>query len=83
MPSDTDALLRSVRRWLLVIAFLLGIGVIVLANIGYLLTLTRLTFIHSLVFSGAGVVGGGVALISGLKSLGSYSADGSGTQLTE
>ena len=81
MPSDIDALLRSVRRWLLAIAFLLGIGVIALANMGYLLTFP--TFLYSLVFSIAGVIGGVVALIAGLKLLGSYSPSEDGGQSTE
>ncbi len=73
MPSDTSPLFRSIRRWLMVIAFLLGIGVITLAHTAYVLTITRTTYVQSLVFSIAGVIAGAVAVIAGLKLLGDFS----------
>jgi len=73
MLSETTALLRSIRQWLLVIAFLLGIGVLTLAHIGYVRNATRILFWQSLVFSVAGVLGGLVATIAGIKLLGSHS----------
>lgn len=74
MPSETDELLRQIRWWLLVIAFLLGVGVLTLAHTGYLLTVTSLLYWQSLVFSLAGVTSGAVALVAGLKILGSLSS---------
>ena len=73
MPSETTTLLRSIRQWLLVIVFLLGIGVLTLAHIGYIQNATRILFWHSLVFSVAGVLGGLIAAIASLKLLGSHS----------
>lgn len=73
MPSDTNALLRSIRRWLLVIVFLLGIGLLTLAHIGYVQNVTRLLYWQSLVFSVAGMLGGVVAFIASIKILGGYS----------
>jgi len=73
MPSETTTLLRSIRQWLLVIVFLLGIGVLTLAHIGYVQNSTRILFWQSLIFSGAGVLGGLIATIAGIKLLGSYS----------
>lgn len=72
MPSDPDALLRQIHRWLLVIAFLLGVGVITLAHTGYVLTVTSLLHWQSLVFSVAGVSGGVIALVAAIKVLGSF-----------
>lgn len=72
MPSDTNSLLRSIHRWLLVIAFLLGVGIITLAHIGYVQNANRILYWQSLVFSVAGVLGGVVALVAGIRILGSY-----------
>jgi hypothetical protein len=60
MPSDTDsdAIYRSLRRWLRVIAFALGIGLVTLADIGYVVT----NYQDGLVFALTGVAGGVVAL---------------------
>jgi Na+-transporting NADH:ubiquinone oxidoreductase subunit NqrB len=71
MSSDTDALLRQIRRWLLVIAFLLGVGILTVAHTGYILTVTSLLYWQRLVFSAAGVIGGVIAFIAGIKILGS------------
>jgi len=73
MPSETTALLHSIRHWLLVVVFLLGIGVLTLAHIGYVQNVTRMLFWQSLVFSVAGVLGGLIAAIAGIKLLGNYS----------
>lgn len=67
VPASTNALLRSIRRWLLVVAFLLGVGVVTLADIGYITT----RYQDGLLFALAGVAGGTVALVAGLKVLGS------------
>ena len=83
MPSETNALLHSIRYWLLVIAFLLGIGILTLAHIGYVQNTTRLLYWQSLVFSVAGVLGGVVALIAGTKILASYSRSGPDGRSTE
>lgn len=62
MPSDTDAVLRSIRRWVLVVAFLLGVGVVALADAGYVVS----GYQDGVVFGAAGVAGGTVALVAGL-----------------
>jgi hypothetical protein len=74
MSSDTNPLLRSIHRWLLVIAFLLGVGIITIAHIGYVQNATHILYWQSLVFSVAGVLGGVVALVAGLMILRSYSS---------
>lgn len=66
MPSDSAELLRSIRRWLLVIVFLLGVGVVTLADAGYMMS----GYQDGPVFAVAGVIGGFVALIAGLRILG-------------
>ncbi|MFB6250547.1 MAG: hypothetical protein ABEI27_02475 [Halobellus sp.] len=71
MPSataETTALLRSIRRLLLGIAFLLGIGLVVLADTGYLTA----GYQDGLLFGVGGVAGGIVALASALAWLGSW-----------
>jgi Na+-transporting NADH:ubiquinone oxidoreductase subunit NqrB len=73
MPSESDVLLQQIRRWLLVIALLLGVGTVTLANTGYVLTVTRLLYWQRLVFSAAGVIGGVVALTAGVQLLRSFS----------
>ncbi|EMA25226.1 hypothetical protein C443_03484 [Haloarcula argentinensis DSM 12282] len=74
MSSETTALLGSIRQWLLVIVFLLGVGVLTLAHIGYVQNNTQMLFWQSLVFSVSGVLGGLIATIAGIKLLGSYSS---------
>jgi len=73
MPSETTTLLRSIRHWLLLIVFLLGIGVLTLATIGYVQNATGILLWQSRVFSVTGVLGGLIAAIAGIKLLGSYS----------
>ncbi len=68
MPSNSDALLPSVRRWLLVAVFLLGIGVIGIADIAY----TVSDYGNSPLPVAIGVTGGLVALIPGLRTLGTF-----------
>lgn len=65
MPSSTDALLRSIRRWMLIITFLLGLGVVALAQTGYLVTGAR----EGTLFAAVGVSGGVVALLAVLGLL--------------
>lgn len=38
MPSETTVLLRSIRRWLLLITFLLGVTLTTVARAGYLVS---------------------------------------------
>lgn len=83
MPSETTALLRSIRQWLLAGVFLLGIGVLTLAHTGWLLTATRILYWQSLVFSIAGVLGGTVAGVAGVKILTNRSVSVSEEQPTE
>lgn len=74
VTSETETLLRSIRRWLMAIAFLLGVGLIALADVGYITT----TYQDSLLFAIVGVVGGTFALVSGLwllRDLGGGSED--------
>lgn len=60
MPSSTDAVLRSIRRWILSIAFLLGLGVVALAATGYDLTGAK----EGTLFAVVGVSGGVVAALA-------------------
>jgi len=77
MPSSTVAVLRSIRRWMLIIAFLLGLGVIALAATGYNVTGAQ----EGALFAVVGVAGGVVALIAilalfwGLITLSTDTAD--------
>ena len=71
MPSSSDAVLRSVRRWLLVGVFLLGVGIIALADIAY----TVSGYGSGPIPAAVGVTGGVIALIAGVKALGTLSAD--------
>jgi len=73
MPSESDMLLQQIRRWLLVIALLLGVGIVTLAHTGYLLTVTSLLYWQSLVFSATGVIGGVIILTAGVQLLRSFS----------
>jgi hypothetical protein len=71
MPSTSDAILRAIYRWLLVAVFLLGVGVIALAEIAY----TVSDYSNGPVPAVVGVTGGLVALIAGLKALENFVAD--------
>lgn len=70
MPSDSDAILQSIRRWLLVAVFLLGLGVIALADISY----TVSDYGGGPIPAAVGVTAGALALVAGLKALGTFSA---------
>ncbi|MFC4447518.1 hypothetical protein [Halorussus aquaticus] len=83
MPSETIVLLRSIRRWLLVGVFLLGVGVLTLAHTGYILTNTEILYWQRLVFSIAGVLGGVVAGVAGVKLLGKRPTSAPDEQATE
>ncbi|WP_139175353.1 hypothetical protein [Haloarcula vallismortis] len=50
---------------------LLGIGTIVLANTGFIIT----DYQDGLLFAGAGGVGGLISLVAGLRILGTFSED--------
>ncbi len=69
MPSNSDGILRSVRRWLLVAVFLLGLGVIALADIAYNVS----GYGNGPIPAVVGVTGGLIALIAGIKVLGTLS----------
>jgi len=71
MPSETTVLLRSIRRWMLVSTFLLGVGVVAIADMGYLLT----NYQDGLIWAITGVVGGVVALAAGIQFLRTYLPD--------
>jgi hypothetical protein len=79
MPSDSPALLRSIRRWLLVTVTLFGIGLVVLADTGYILS----GYQDGPLFAVAGVTGGVVAVVAGLKTLGSLLAPADHERSTE
>jgi len=83
MSSEADALLRSIRQWVLVGVFLLGIGILTLAHTGWILTATSTLYWQSLVFSIAGVFGGIVAGVAGMKILSSYSPSAPNRQSTD
>lgn len=70
MPSSPDALLRSVRRWLLVTVFVLGVGVVALADIAYKITGYTAGFVPAVI----GATGGFVALAAGLRAIGTLSS---------
>lgn len=78
MPSDSMELLRSIRRWLLVTVFLLGICVVTVADAGYVVS----DYQDGLIFGVAGLIGALVALIAGLRILGTFasSTDTEGTR---
>lgn len=71
MPSNSNSLLRSIRRWLLISVFLLGIGVIMLADIAYIVS----NYESGGIPAAVGITGGVIALITGGKVLGSFSAE--------
>jgi hypothetical protein len=63
MSSETISLLRSIRRWTIAIAFLLGIGVVAVADLGYILT----GYQDELLWAITGVAGGVVALAAAVQ----------------
>lgn len=65
MPTETTELLGSIRRWLLAIAFLLGVGVATLAEIAFVSPGHE----GEVVFVTAGVFGVLVALGAGIQLL--------------
>jgi di/tricarboxylate transporter len=67
MPSDSDTLLRSIRRWVLIAVFLLGIVVVTLADIAY----TVSNYEGGELSAAVGVIGGSIALVAGVMILGS------------
>lgn len=69
MSSNSDALVRSVRRWLLVAVFLLGLSVVALADIAY----TVSGFSSGPIPAVVGVTGGLIALIAGIRAFGTLS----------
>lgn len=68
MPSNSDALLQSIRRWLLIAVFLLGVGVITLADVAYIVSNYEAEGISAAV----GVSGGTIALVAGVQILRSF-----------
>lgn len=66
-----EPLLRSIRRWLLAAVFLLGVGLIGLADAGYAVAGDT----DGPVFAAVGIVGGVVALAAGLALVGSLGQD--------
>lgn len=67
ISSNSDALLRSMRRWVLIAVFLLGVAVILLADVAYLVS----NYEAGGISATAGVIGGTISLIAGVKVLGS------------
>ena len=67
MPSDTaeNADLRSIRRWLRVVAFALGIGLVALAEIGHITA----GYHSGLLFAVTAAAGGVVALAAAVTLL--------------
>lgn len=66
MPAESTEIQRSIRRWLRVVAFTLGVGLVGLANIGYLVA----SYQEGLFFAITGLAGAVVALVAGLKIIG-------------
>jgi hypothetical protein len=67
MSSDSDTLLRSIRRWVLIGVFLLGIVVITLADIAYVVS----NYEGGELPTAVGIIGGSIAVVAGVKILGS------------
>lgn len=61
MPSETTLLLRSIRRWILLSTFLLG--VVSIADMGCILT----NYQDDMIWAIAGVAGGIIALAAGIQ----------------
>jgi len=71
MPSETTVFLRSIRRWVLLSTFLLGVGVVTVADMGYILS----NYQDEVVWAIAGVAGGLVALAAGIQFVRTYFPD--------
>ena len=65
MPSETEYLLRSIRRWLKVAVFLLGVMLVALSNVGY----TATGYESGALYAATGLVGGVVAVAAVLSAL--------------
>jgi hypothetical protein len=80
VPPERVGLLRSIRRWLLAVAFLLGAGLATLAHVGYVAS----GYADGPVFAVAGTAGGTVAVVAAVYWLGSVTrpidADGGGRE---
>lgn len=68
MPSDSNAVLLPIRRWLLAGVFLLGVSVITLAHTAEVVSGYRSELIPAVV----GVAGGLVALLALLRLVPSF-----------
>ncbi|WP_435101675.1 hypothetical protein [Halarchaeum sp. P4] len=71
MPSETTVLLRSIRRWLLVSTFLLGVGIVAVVDIGNILT----NYQDKAMWGGVGIAGAVVALAAGVQFVRTYLPD--------
>jgi hypothetical protein len=76
MPSETTVLLRSIRRWVLLSTFLLGVGVVTVADMGYILS----NYQDEVVWAIAGFAGGLVALAAGIQFVRTYLPDATDTR---
>jgi hypothetical protein len=65
MPSETDELLRSIRRWLKIAVFLLGVTLVALSNVGY----TVAGYESGAFYATTGMIGGILALAAFLSVL--------------
>lgn len=65
MSSQTDELLRSIRRWLKAAVFLLGVTLVALSDIGYVVT----DYSSGELYATTGAIGSLVALGSVLPLL--------------
>jgi hypothetical protein len=67
VPSETDpqSVSRSIQRWLRVVAFALGVGLVALAEIGHVTA----GYHDGLLFATTGVAGGAVALAAAVTLL--------------
>ena len=65
MPSETEYLLRSIRRWLKAAVFLLGVTLVALSNVGY----TATGYESGAFYAATGLVGGIVAVAAALSAL--------------
>ncbi|MBB6090880.1 hypothetical protein HNR49_002266 [Halobacterium salinarum] len=68
MPSEKAVLLRSIRRWLLLSTFLLGIGVVGIAKMGYFVT----DFQNQQLWRIARVLSWSVTLAAGIRFIGTF-----------
>jgi len=65
MDGETVALIRSLRRWLLVLVALFGVLLVALAAIGYEVSGAT----DGALYATIGLIGGLVALVAGLRVL--------------